>query len=341
VLPADVLDEDPVPLIGSGPYRLESWKPGEELALARNPHYRGPTPAFERARRIVVPDDAERVRWVLEGRAVVADQVPLGAIPELEARSDVRVISQPGLRVLFLNLRVDRPPLDDPRVREAIDLALDREEIVARVYEGRTVPASQIVPPAVVGHAPSLAPTLPDRHRARQLLAEAGYAEGLELRLDGPNNRYVRDEPLLHEVARQLEEVGIHVTVNAQPKQDFFALQEARQSSFFLLGWACESGDAGDALDAIAHSPVEGFLGSDNGVGLQDAALDRLIDASNASSNNLERTRLMQQAMSRLASIRAFLPLVVQPETVLLSNRVTWTAPLTFAIQPEDLRPVP
>ena len=172
-------------------------------------------------------------------------------------------------------------------------------------------------------------------------MAEAGHAGGLELRLDGPNNRYVRDERLLHEVTLQLGRVGIHVTVNAQPKQAFFALQEARQTSFFLLGWACDSGDAADALDSLAHSPVEGSLGSDNAVGLRDAALDRLIDASNTSSNNLERTRLIQQAMTRLTSLRAFVPLVVEPETVLLSNRVTWKAPLTFSLRPEDLRPVP
>lgn len=105
-----------------------------------------------------------------------------------------------------------------------------------------------------------------------------------------------------------------------------------------------EAGYAGGLelrLDGLAHSPVEGSLGSDNAVGLRDAALDRLIDASNTSSDNLERTRLIQQAMTRLASVRAFVPLVVDPETVLLSNRVTWKAPLTFSLLPEDLRPVP
>ncbi len=74
-------------------------------------------------------------------------------------------MSGAGLRVIFLGLRVDRPPFSDPRVREAIDLALDRDELVRRTLSGRAKPATQLVPPSIVGFDPAL--RLPSRGHPR------------------------------------------------------------------------------------------------------------------------------------------------------------------------------
>jgi len=251
----------------------------------------------------------------------------------------VRVIAQPGLRVLFLCLRPDRPPFDDPRVREALDLAIDRGELVQRALAGRAQVVSQVVPPAVVGHDPALHLPAPDRDRARKLLAEAGHAGGLTLRLDGPSNRYQNDRKILAEVARQLGEVGVRTEVRALEKGAFFPLIESGASSFYLLGWACESGDAGDVLGSLLHSPGTGALGAYNTLGLADAELDRLIDESDRASSGSERADRLRQAVARVARLRVVLPLVIQTDAVLLSRRVGWDAPFNLALRPEQMRP--
>ena len=122
----------------------------------RNPHFHASPPAFDRVRFRVEPDAGKRMDLVLQGEADVADHVPLDAPDALQARSDVRVVAQPSLRVLFLCLRVDQAPLSDPRGREAIDLGIDREELIARALNGRAEAASQLVPAAVVGFNPAL-----------------------------------------------------------------------------------------------------------------------------------------------------------------------------------------
>ena len=161
---------------------------GRELVLVRNDYFQGPPPAVARARFVVEPDAQERIAKLFRGEADVADHVPLDQVDALRQKG-LQVFSGPTLRVLFLGLRVDTPPFDDPRVREAIDLSLDREELIRRAYQGRTVPASQTVPPAGVGYNPAIPVTTPNQVRARALLAEAGHAQGLTLRLDGPRNR--------------------------------------------------------------------------------------------------------------------------------------------------------
>jgi len=339
VLPRDSLGERPVPVIGTGPYRLGSWKPGKEFVLERNVYFRGPAPAFERARFQVVPDGDERVSMLLGGQADLIDQVPLHRLDELDARQDVEVLSGPGFRNLFLCLRVDTPPFSDPRVREAVDLAIDRAQLVERALRGRAEPASQLVPSAVVGFDPDIKVTEPDRERSRRLLAEAGYPDGLEVRLDGPNNRYVNDVEILAEVKRQLALVGIDVEVNAQDKQDFFALTVAQRSSFHLLGWACQTGEAGDALDGLLHSPSDGLLGSDNTFGLADPELDRLIEESNASVNLADRTAALQRAIRYVSELNVVVPLVVQTESLAISRRIHWEPPVSFGLRLRDMRP--
>ncbi len=332
VLPAGAIESQPVPPIGSGPYRLEKWTPGREIVLARNPFYRGKPAHFPRIRLVVEPDAETRIKKVLSGEAALADSLPLEQVDDLQDLTYVRVLARPSIRVLFLGFRVDEPPFSDPRVREAVDLAIDRRELIRRALAGRTEAANQLVPRAIVGYNPSIAASRLDQGRARRLLAEAGHPGGFEIRLDGPFNRYINDAEILQEVARQLREVGIRVTVNALDKREFFALQGTRECRFFLLGWACESGEAGDALDALVHSPTGQILGSMNSFGVVDPELDRLIDVANQARSRAERTAHLQAALARVSTLRPLVPLVVQTEAFLVSNRLHWDPPLNLSL---------
>ncbi len=326
-----------VPAAGSGPYRLAEWRPGEEIRLTRNPHWSGPAPDFADVSLRVMPDAAARVAAVEKGAADVADQVPLEEVERLRRNPDLRVVERRGLRVLFLALRVDRPPFSDPRVREALDLALDRRELSIRALHGRAEPATQLVPPSIVGYDPALGAAMVDRGRARALLAAAG-AEGLAFRLDGPNNRYVGDREILAELARQLGALGLRVEVNAIDKRDFFPLIESGASAAHLVGYACESGDAGDVLNSMLHSARGGPLGSLNSLGVADEALDALIAEADAARTDDARARSLRAALQRATKLRAALPLVIQTEAVLLGPRVAWDPPLNLALRPERMK---
>jgi peptide/nickel transport system substrate-binding protein len=338
VLPSHALDRSPVPTIGTGPYRLESWLPGVGFELARNPHYRGPAAAFARVRFEVVPDDDERVARVRTGRAQVADLVPLEQVQALRTVAGLQVAAVPTTRVLFLVFDVTRPPFSDARVREAFDLALDRRELSQRALAGLAEPASQAVAPTVLGYDDELAVTRPDRTRARELLAEAGYGEGLDVRLDGPHHRYANDRGLLAEVARQLAEVGARVSVNALDKTEFFELVARRGSAFHLTGWACQTGEAGSLYEAKLYTRGEGRLGNDNTGGFSDAVLDDLV-ARQARAPLDERAQLLRQAARRVAELRPLLPLVVQTEAVAVASEVRWDGTLDGLLRLEFLAP--
>jgi len=341
VLPADSVDEEQVPVVGSGPYRLESWEPGSAFVLVGNAYYWGEAPAFPRVRFEVVPDARRRVAMVESGEAQMADAVPLEDVERLQARRDLRVRVGAQHRVLYLGLRLDTPPFDDPRVREAIDLAIDREELSRRVLAGRAPPATQLVPPTIVGHDPDIVGVAPDRDRARQLLAAAGLPRGADLVLDTPINRYVRDVAIAEEVGRQLGEVGLRVRVAAREKSRHFERVFSGQSPFHLLGWASETGDAGDAIGFLAHSPSEGQLGRLNTTALSDATIDEELSEADRAPNVAERSRHLRAAIGRVAELRAIIPLVIQAEAVVHSAAIDWDPPLGMAIHPASLRHAP
>lgn len=348
VLPAEDIQALPLkpdgsnpakPFVGSGPYRLARWKPGEEIRLERNEYYWGPRPAFGAVCLKIVPDDRRRIGMVLEGGAGLADQVPPAELHRLENDPRVRVTSRTGLRTLFLCLAVDEGPFAGLKVRQAVDLALDRDELVRRVFQGRMQVAGQIVPPSVFGHNPALPPTRPDRRQAVRLLAEAGFPAGLRIRLDGPVNRYVNDREVLVEVSRQLSEIGIVAKVNALEKTAFFQLVDSGSSDLHLLGFACHSGDAGEILEALLHSPGAGHLGSYNSIGLADPELDRLIDGSNRALRVKERAELLQAAIARVSELHCLLPLVIQTDSVIVRRNIAWEPPLTMALRPWEMKP--
>ena len=139
----------------------------------------------------------------------------------------------------------------------------------------------------------------------------------------------------------ELAAVLTEVRVAATDKSQFFQLIATGASAFHLLGWSCESGEAGDVLDAAFHSGSGGLSGSENSLGLADARLDRLIDESNASDTVAERTQLLQAAAARIAELHVALPLVLQAEAVTMSRRIRWEPPRNSALLLSEVSETP
>ena len=193
ILPKDALQKNPIPAVGTGPYSIERWDRGSQLILTKNRYFRGPVPAFSRVRFVIEPDANKRIEALLSGKAQIADNIPLEQIDRLQSNRKIKLVSRAGTRVLFLTFRMDRPPFSDIRLRKAIELTIDREELVRRALHGKAEVASQLVPPQVAGYNPEITVPKVDRAQAKRLLAEAGFPDGISIRLDGTKDRYVND----------------------------------------------------------------------------------------------------------------------------------------------------
>jgi peptide/nickel transport system substrate-binding protein len=320
--------------VGTGPYRLAGWTPGRRLELtAFERHWRG-APAEKVVWLLPITDHAERMRRLAAGELdLAAGLAPEGAT-SLPARGGCRVAVQESLLVWHLEMRVDRPPFADRRVRQAVDLAVDRPALVERLLLGQGRPLGQMVTPNDVGFAPDLAPTRRDLPRARALLAAAGYPRGFEVDLD-----YREGSRGAELVARQLAEAGIRARPVKRRWGELYPSMLAGQLTFHLGAVLAESGDASDVLDAMAHSRgTRSAYGEANASGYSDAGLDELIERSAVVLDPLKRREILQRCMRVLARDLPHVPLFAPFDLYGLREGVEWRPRLDATVLASEVR---
>jgi peptide/nickel transport system substrate-binding protein len=330
VVPADA----PVPItapIGTAPYRLVHAEPGQGLLLAGFPLHWAGTPAIDRVELRFLASSAARVDALLAGELDVVHEIAASDVPRLAG--PVRLEARQGLLVLYLHGRADRPPFADVRVRRAVSLALDREQLVAEMLHGQGTPAGQMLTRQVFGFDPGLPPIARDLAAARQLLADAGYPQGLDLELE---MRAGRDAGA---VVRQLAEAGIRARVIERPWTEMYPRLASGEVTFYLGGWACSSGDASDLFDSMLHRPdPAGGYGDSNFSGFHDPVLDGLIEASGATLDMASRQRVLRQALRLTAEQLPVIPLAVPHALYGVRREVAWSPRLDSRVYAFEMR---
>ena len=246
--------------IGTGPFKLVSFKRGDRIALARNDAWWGaPKAAWDQVTFRMVSNDGARIAALLSGDVDVIENVPTSDVARIASDARFKVDRQTSWRTLFWHMDQARDvtpfatgndgkplaknPFKDARVRLAISKAINRDAIVSRVMEGLAVPASNLVSPGIFGHNAAIKVEAYDPEGAKKLLAEAGYPQGFRLTIHGPNNRYVNDGRIAETVAALLSRVGIATKVETQPWSSYLPRARGGEYSMALVGWGSSLGD--------------------------------------------------------------------------------------------------
>ena len=250
--------------IGTGPYKLVSFKRGDRVELARNDAWWGnaanASPAWDRVVFRMLASDAARMAALLSGDVDAIENVPTADVARIAGDPRFRLVKQTSWRTIFWHMdqyrdvtpfatdKTGKPlaknPFKDVRVRLAVSKAINRDAIVSRVMEGAAVPAANLVSPGIFGYDPALKVEAYDPAGAKKLLAEAGYPDGFLLTLHAPNNRYVNDARIAETVAALLSRVGIVTKVQTQPWVSYLPHARAGEYTMALVGWGSSLGDS-------------------------------------------------------------------------------------------------
>jgi peptide/nickel transport system substrate-binding protein len=179
----DWMQENP---IGTGPYKLVKWTRKQEHLLVRNDDYWGPKPAFKYVRIRIIPEQATQIAELISGGVDIIKAVPPDQMDVITKSGQARTSVSPILRTAFLQFdqsaRGGPNPFTDRRVRQAANLAVDMDGIIHHVLNGLGDRTATAINPMAFGWDPNLKPYKQDIERARKLLAEAGYPNGLEVK---------------------------------------------------------------------------------------------------------------------------------------------------------------
>jgi peptide/nickel transport system substrate-binding protein len=271
-----------------------------------------------------IQNDATRTAALRSGEVDMVYSIPPQDVASFERNPQFKVWQTPETRTMFIGMDQSRDeligsnikgrnPFKDIRVRQAVHHAVDIEAIKTRVMRGFANPTGLLVGPGIAGFDPSINTRLPfNVDRARELMREAGYADGFEIAMNCSNDRYVNDEQICVAVAGMLARINIKVNVVSEPFARFFRLVNPPDygTSFFLLGWSPASIDAHNALVNLVYTrgavPNKGVF---NVQASSNRELDQLTDQIAVETDAEKRLAMMRQALVLTRDTHAILPM--------------------------------
>ncbi|MBE9606636.1 ABC transporter substrate-binding protein [Acetobacteraceae bacterium H6797] len=331
-----------VATVGTGPYRLESYKPDDRVELVRNEDYWGDKPEWQRVNYRFIANNAVRLAALRAGDVQMIDAVPTGDIEALRKEPSIKLAEIPSLRVIYLRLdfehdvspyitgpngeKLDKNPLRDLKVRQALSMAINRDAIVSRIMSGAALASGQMMPPGANGYVPDLKPMPFDPEKAKKLLAEAGYPHGFGITLIGPNNRYINDEQIIQAVGQMWQRIGVKTKVEGMPFSVLAQRSAKNDMSALLLGWAT-SGEPSSALRAnLATRDLARGFGTSNQTGYSNKALDALIEKALTTADDKAREDIFKEAMKMGMDDIGLVPLHMQKNVWALRPGISYDA---------------
>jgi len=312
---------------GTGPFMLVSRQPSVKTVFRRNPNYWGRAePAQGNVQELIfmpISVDATRTAALISGEVDFVLDPPLRDVERLRATPGLKVLEGGENRILFIGMDQsrdkllygqipgDRNPFKDIRVRRALYQAIDIEAIKTKIMAGLSVPTGGLTPSTRGSYGdPALESRLPyDMAAARKLMAEAGYADGFEVTLDCPNNRYINDEKICVALASMWAQLKLKVRVNAMPRALFFPKMDKYDTSLYLYGWGGGTTDAEIMLTPVLRNRGEQGVGVANAGGWVNDKGDSLAAASTVETAPNKREQLVKAALQEYRQQINIIPL--------------------------------
>ena len=281
--------------VGTGPWKLVEWKHDDYLLFAKNPSYFDGPPKSDSLRARIIAEPSTAVAEYESGNVDILE------IPASEASDWVddeskkpMLMSTPALELVYIGINTTRGPLVDARVRQAINYAIDINRIIERLIGGRGTRAAGVVPPALGGFDSSRAPYPYNPAKAKQLLAEAGHPNGIDIELwTSVTPIYLR---IAETIQAYLNAVGIRTKIVQRESAASRGAARKGQTDMILKDWYADYPDAEDFLYPLLHSTYKGAGG--NVSFYANPAFDSIVTASRHELNEVKRNTLYRSADS-------------------------------------------
>lgn len=307
--------------VGTGPYKFSEWKRDDRLIMVKNDDYFGDKPKWDKLVFRAIPEDSTRVAELLTGGVDVAVNIPPSDLERIESNEATHTAKGATQRVMMLGVRMTPGAVTaDPRVREAIDLAIDEKAIVDNILAGGGTPTRTRVTPGNFGANPDLYDkSLYDPERAKQLLKEAGYANGLELTFSATSGRYLKDKESAELIMAMLGEVGIKANLELMEWSKFNERYKAKKfNELFMIAYANSMFDASLVFDRVTTERAKGETDYSN------PQVDKLLEEAEKNMNLEERDKQYKKVQEIIAEERPQIYLYQMNANYGISDRINF-----------------
>ncbi|WP_163557134.1 ABC transporter substrate-binding protein [Halomonas sp. NO4] len=297
---------------GTGPYTVTERQQGVRVEFARNADYWDENSPGNVDTIVLTPisENATRVAALLSGDVDFIAPVPPNDLERVRESDNAELVTMSGTRIIFFHMNQERvEAFQDERVRQAFAYAVNQDGIADRLMKGFATPAAQFSPKGYAGHIDSLERRY-DLDKAKALMEEAGYANGFEITMMAPNNRYVNDAKIAQAVAAMLARINVDVDLKTLPKAQYWGEYDDRAADMMLIGWHSDTEDSANFHEYLTACPD-----ADTGAGQYNAGnycnpeLDKLVAEANLEVDLEKRAEMLQQVEQTLFDEAAVVPL--------------------------------
>ena len=295
--------------VGTGPYELDTWNQTDFVKVKKFAGYWQPgLPKLDSITWRPVADNNTRAAMLQTGEAQFAFPIPYEQATLLEKNKNIELMASPSIMQRYISMNVTQKPFDNPKVREALNYAINRPALVKVAFAGYATPATGVVPPSIA-YAQSYKPWPYDPVKARELLKEAGYPNGFSTTLWSSHNHSTAQK-VLQFTQQQLAQVGIKAQVTAMDAGQRAAEVEGKGQKesgvrMFYTGWSASTDEADWALSPLFASqnwPPTLF----NTAFYSNKQVDDFLAQALKTNDPAEKTRLYKAAQD-IVSVLVFL----------------------------------
>ena len=297
---------------GTGPFIVSEREQGVKLVFDRFADYWDTASEGNVDKIVLTPikEDPTRVAALLAGDVDFIAPVPPTDLKRVEDNAGTNLITMPGTRIITFQMNQDRvEAFKDARVRKAIDYAVNNAGIVERIMRGFGTVGAQASPAGYLGYNPDLKPRF-DVAKAKELMSEAGYADGFSITMMAPNNRYVNDDKIAQAVASMLSQINIKVDLQTMPKAQYWPKFDERAADMMMIGWHSDTEDSANFHQFLSSCFDEATgNGQYNSGRYCNPEADALMNAANSETDATKRAEMLQKLEGILYDEAAFIPL--------------------------------
>ncbi|MFC4801432.1 ABC transporter substrate-binding protein [Neobacillus sp. GCM10023253] len=317
------INENPV---GTGPFKFESWTRNDSVTLVKNENYwKKGLPKLDKLIYKVIPDNSARLTALKNGEIDIMVSLNPSDLSSVKEDKNLQVTLRPPLNVGYLSINNTKEPLDNPKVRQAINYAIDKKGIADAFYYGLAAPVKNMLPSSSWAYNNDVKDYEYDVDKAKQLLAEAGYPNGFELQFSvTSNSRIYMQQPvkMVEAMKTSLEKAGIKVKVVSLEWAAYIDQLRKGEHMIGMIGWVGDNGDPDNFLYSMLskNNAVKGA--AQNHTFYQNNEVSDLLMQAKSVMDQNERAKIYKKVQELVHEDAPSVPLVEVKEPVVTASYV-------------------
>ncbi|KPU43104.1 periplasmic dipeptide transport protein precursor [Oxobacter pfennigii] len=294
--------------VGTGPFKFVSWEKGQSVTIEKNNEYWGEKAKLDKVVFKITKENSVRASELMTGAIDAMDGLDPNDVAKLE-QSQMVIYKEPGMNINYMAFNCSRAPFDDPKLREALSHAVNREELVQYLYQGYSSVAKAPMPDFIPGYNDSLSIYEYDTAKATAMLKELGK-ENLQIKMITYSNprpyNPVNGQKLAEAIQNYFSKIGVTATIDVYPWTEYKEKAGQGEGDIMFYGWTGDNGDADNFLSLFDSNQIESTL---NAAKYTNKEVDDLLAKARTIPNGEERNNVYKEIQEIVIKDAAWLPI--------------------------------